>query len=251
MPQPPAFTPTNILEELLMRAAAEPEVRPSFYQALLAEELIVITAPKEDTPAGEVTVEAGTEIQLQVLHDGKIPVFTSKERIFDGENVPEPLSFLRLRGFDLFNMIQGADCALNPFSVVGKLLPAGEIADLLAGKLFEGGPAAPEGQMLIGPPAEYPAALADALRAYCAEQPFIEAAYLAELRLENSPEPPRLLLAFHTEQSDPAFLQELGPIIQGTLQGDHQFVDMMLLDPSSDEPLNQYFAQVEPVYQRA
>ncbi|OUJ72273.1 enhanced serine sensitivity protein SseB C-terminal domain-containing protein [Hymenobacter crusticola] len=252
MPQPPAFQPTNILEELLMRAATEPQVRPGFYQALLQEEVIVITAPKEGVPAGEVTVEAGSEIQLQVLHDGKIPVFTSKDRIFDGENVPEPLSYLRLRGFDLFNMVQGADCALNPFSVVGKLLPAAEIADLLSGNLFQGAGAPPEGaQMLIGPPAEEPTALIEALRAYCAEHPFIEVAHLAELRLENSEEPPRLLLAFQTETNDPAFLQELGPVIQGNLSSTHQFVDMMLIDPSSDEPLNQYFQQVEPTYQRA
>ncbi|WP_324678475.1 enhanced serine sensitivity protein SseB C-terminal domain-containing protein [Hymenobacter sp. GOD-10R] len=251
MPQPPAFQPTNVLEELLMRAATEPQVRPGFYQALLQEEVIVITAPQEGVPAGEVTVEAGSEIQLQVLHDGKIPVFTSKDRIFDGENVPEPLTYLRLRGFDLFNMVQGADCALNPFSVVGKLLPAAEIADLMSGNLFQGA-GAPDGtQMLIGPPAEEPTALIEALRAYCAEHSFIEIAHLAELRLENSQEPPRLLLAFQTEQNDPAFLQELGPVIQGTLSSTHQFVDMMLIDPNSDEPLNQYFQQVEPLYQRA
>jgi len=252
MPQPPAFQPTNILEELLMRAASEPQVRPAFYQALLQEEVIVITAPKGGVPAGEVTVEAGSEIQLQVLHDGKIPVFSSKDRIFDGENVPEPLSYLRLRGFDLFNMVQGADCALNPFSVVGKLLPAAEIVDLLSGRLFQEAGGAPEGsQMLIGPPAEEPTALTEALRGFCEERAFVEKAYLAELRLENSQEPPRLLLAFLTDENDPAFLQELGPVIQGNLSSTHQFVDMMLIDPNANEPLNQYFEQVEPLYQRS
>lgn len=249
MPDLPVFEPTNILEELLLRAANEPEIRPPFYQALLGEEVLLITAPKEGDPLGEVTVEAGTEIQLQMLHDGKIPVFTSQQRIYDNGSVEGEISFLRMRGADFFQMVQGADCALNPFSAVGKLLPADELADLLAGKLTGTGDPDQGPQVMVGQPAEQPVALIEALGAHAATQPFIQAIYLAQLQMQDSPEPPRLLLAFLADTPDPAFLQELAPVMQDKLEG-QQFVDLMLINPTSDEPLNHYFQQIEPIYRR-
>jgi hypothetical protein len=70
------------------------------------------------------------------------------------------------------------------------------------------------------------------------------------MQMQQNPEERRLLLAFHTDQQDPAFLQELGPVIQNNI-GEAQFVDLMLIDPTSEEPLIQYLLQTEPVYQRA
>ncbi|UOG73031.1 enhanced serine sensitivity protein SseB [Hymenobacter tibetensis] len=244
------FPPSNILEELLMRAANEPNIRPAFYQALLHEELLAVTLPKEGDAGGEVPLTPGMEIQLQVLNDGKIPVFSAVERIFEGGIAPEGVSFIRVRGQDLLQMIQATDCVLNPFSPAGKLLTSQEMQELLASDLIHP-PTDPASQVpvQIGAPAEPPTVLLDALREYCATRPFIEKAYLAELRVENSPEPPRILLAFQSDEQNAEFLQELGPVIEGRLEG-YQFVDMMVLDPNADEPLNQYFNQQEPFFQR-
>lgn len=242
------YPPANILEELLMRATHEANLRPAFYQALVNEELLAVMLPKEGEPGGEVALEPGTEVQLQVLNDGKIPLFSSIDRIFDGGVSPEGISYFRVRGHDLLQMVQSTDCVLNPFSPAGKLLTSQEIQELLANVSAEAA-AAPNVPVQLGPPATEPTELLEALREFNAAQPAIEVAYLAEMRLENSPEPPRLLLAFLTDDQDPAFLQELGPIIQGRLEG-YQFVDMMIINPASDEPLNQYFAQQEPYYHR-
>lgn len=247
------YQPSNVLEELLMRAAHEPALRPAFYQALVNEELFAVTPPNPDNPSsGELQLTPGMEIQLQVLHDGKIPLFSSVERIHEGGVAPADVTYIRVRGFDLLQMVQAADCVLNPFSPAGKLLASQEIQDLLAGNLFP--PAdGPGGQVPVqlAPPADEPTELLEALRAFATNKPFIAQAYLAEMRLENSDEPPRLLLAFRVpDNQDPAFLQELGPIIEGRLQG-YQFVDMMLLMPSgAQEPLNQYFDQQTPYYQK-
>ncbi|QNE39670.1 hypothetical protein F1C16_08945 [Hymenobacter sp. NBH84] len=251
MPPMPDFEPTNVLEELLMRAAAEPSARPIFYRALLQEEVVVVLHPKEGLEPGEVTPTEGMEIQLQVLNDGKIPVFTSLERVSDGAVEQETISYLRLRGIDLFQMVQGADCALNPFSPVGKLLPAAELADLLAGNLtnIPGEGEGQEMQVMLGPPHESTAGLAEAVRTYCATNPDIEAAYLAQMQIQGSPEPPRLLLAFHSTAANPDFLQEFGPTLQEHLTNQPQ-LDMMLIDPASGEPINQYFLQSEPIYQK-
>jgi hypothetical protein len=252
--QPPIpnfpFPPSNILEELLMRAVNEPNVRPAFYQALLHEPLMAVTLPKEGDEGGEVEITPGMEIQLQVLNDGKIPLFSAPERIFEGGMPAESVSFIRVRGLDLLQMVQATDCVLNPFSPAGKLLTSQEIQELLASDLTtppaEGADQVP---VQLGPPAEAPTALLEGLNEFCASRPFVEKAYLAEMRIENSPELPRLLLAFQTDEQQAEFLQELGPVIEGKIEG-YQFVDMMVLNPTSEEPINQYFEQQEPFYQR-
>jgi len=248
------YQPTNVLEELLMRAVHEPNLRPAFYQALLHEELFAVTLPREGETGGEITVTPGMEIQLQVLHDGKIPLFSSTERIFEGGVTADTVGYIRVRGLDLLQMVQATDCVLNPFSPAGKLLTSQEIQELLTSDLVNLPEAPAEGDQIpvqLTQPAEEPTALLGSLREFCAGKEFLEKAYLAEMRVENSVEPPRLLLAFQADTPDqnPEFLQELGPILEGRIEG-YQFVDMMLLNPAGQEPLNEYFRQQEPYYQR-
>jgi hypothetical protein len=152
-------------------------------------------------------------------------------------------------------MVQATDCVLNPFSPAGKLLTSQEIQELLASDLVNLPEAPPEGGQIpvqLAQPAEEPTALLDSLREFCAGKEFLEMAYLAEMRMENSVEPPRLLLAFQaaTPDQNPEFLQELGPILEGRIEG-YQVVDMMLLNPAGQEPLNEYFRQQVPYYQRS
>jgi hypothetical protein len=248
LPSMPHFEPNNVLEQLLLNAATMPEFRPGFYQALLNEEVLVVTIPKEGEPMGEVTPVEGMEIQLQVLNDGKIPVFTSKERIFEADTEEGSLPFMRLRGLDFFQMVQGADCALNPFSTVGKLLPANEIAELLNSDLAQ----APAGnmQVMLGPATEEHAPLIEALRGFALSKPQVETAHVAMVHFQDGTSPSRLLLAFYTDDNDPSFLEEMGPMVQGNIK-ESDLVDVMVLDKNSDEPLNQYFLQAEPVYKRA
>ncbi|MCB2410927.1 enhanced serine sensitivity protein SseB C-terminal domain-containing protein [Hymenobacter lucidus] len=247
LPSMPHFEPLNVLEQLLFNAATMPEFRPGFYQALLNEEVFVVTIPKEGEPTGEVTPVEGMEIQLQVLNDGKIPVFTSKERVFEGETEENSLPFMRLRGLDFFQMTQGADCALNPFSSIGKLLPATEIAELLSSNLAQ--PAPGNVQVMLGPPTEEHTPLIEAVRGFALSKPQVEVAHVAMVHFQDNTSPSRLLLAFYTDDNDPAFLEEMGPVIQGNIK-DNDLVDVMVLDKTSEEPLNQYFLQAEPVYKR-
>ncbi|MCB2379510.1 enhanced serine sensitivity protein SseB C-terminal domain-containing protein [Hymenobacter sp. BT635] len=244
----PHFEPNNVLEQLLFNAATMPEFRPGFYQALLNEEVFVVTIPKEGQPMGEIAPVEGMEIQLQVLNDGKIPVFTSKERIFEAEGTEDTLPFMRLRGLDFFQMVQGADCALNPFSTVGKMLPANEIAELLNSDLAQ----APAGnvQVMLGAPTEEHSKIVAALREFALSKPQVETAHVAVVHFQDNATPSRLLLAFYTDDNDPAFLEEMGPVMQGNIQ-ENDLVDVMVLDKTSAEPLNQYFLQAEPVYKRA
>jgi hypothetical protein len=129
---------------------------------------------------------------------------------------------------------------------------ANELEDLLAGHLFEA-PAhqiPPDTQVLLGQPAEFPTALAESLTTYAADQPLIRAIYLAQMQLPDSQVPARLLLGFEVEGDDTAFLQEIGAVIQHHLDASHQFVDIVLISPESEEPLSHYFYQNEPIYKR-
>ena len=134
-PEPFPFEPENVLEQLLLLASTDENARPAFYQALLQEEILMILAPMEGINEGEVVLTEGQEIQLQILSDGKLPIFSSVPRLTDGGIENGPVSYVRLPGHAFFSMVQGQDCVLNPFSPAGKLLPKDELAALLAGQL--------------------------------------------------------------------------------------------------------------------
>ena len=247
-PQPLPFQPENVLEQLLLLASTDENARPAFYQALLQEEILMILAPMEGIGPGEVVLSEGQEIQLQVLSDGKLPIFSSPPRLTDGSLDNGPVSYVRLPGHAFFNMVQGQDCVLNPFSPAGKILPKDELAALLNGQLT--GPLSPAGgdaQVMLSQPAEMPQALLDSVTAWAATQPFLQAAFLAQMQLATNPDVPRLLLAFISTQPDPSFMQELGPVLEGKTQA-FQFIDLMLLDPASEEGVNPYFKSIEPFY---
>ena len=248
-PQPMPFEPENVLEQLLLLAATDENARPAFYQALLQEEILMILAPMEGIEPGEVVLSEGQEIQLQVLSDGKLPIFSSPPRLTDGGLDNGPVSYVRLPGHAFFNMVQGQDCVLNPFSPAGKILPKDELAALLNGQLT--GPLSPAGgdaQVMLSQPAEMPQSLVDSVTKWAATQPFLQAAFLAQMQLATNPDVPRLLLAFISTQPDPSFMQELGPVLEGKTQA-FQFIDLMLLDPASEEGVNPYFRTIEPFYQ--
>ena len=249
-PMPFPFEPENVLEQLLLLASTDENARPAFYQALLQEEILMILASMEGVGPGEVVLAEGQEIQLQILSDGKLPIFSSVPRLSDGGVDNGPVSYVRIPGHAFFSMIQGQDCVLNPFSPAGKILPKDELAALLNGQLT--GPHSPAGgdaQVLLSQPAETPQAVTDAVATWAATQPHLEAAYLAQMQVATNPDVPRLLLAFLSSNPDPSFMQELGPVLEGKTNL-YQFVDLMLLNPESTEGVNPYFKTIEPFYKK-
>ena len=253
-PAPPElpFEPQNVLEQLLLLAGTEEQARPAFYQALLQENIIMVLAPDEAHAPGEVQLAEGQQIQLQVLQDGRLPIFTSADRLNDGGLDNSSMSWVWIPGGAFFGMTQGQDCVLNPFSPAGKLLPADELAALLRGELTQQPGGLPgDAQVTLTAPAELPEGLPEALAAFGAEHPTLEAIYLAQMQLVGGPEEQaaRLLLGFVATDQNPDFMQQLGPALEGRT-GPYQHVDLMLLDLTSDEGVNPYFRQpeVQPLY---
>lgn len=251
MPPEPEFPyePQNILEHLLLLAPVDENARPAFYQALLQENILMVLAPAEGIAPGEVQLTEGAQIQLQVLQDGRLPIFSSEARLSDGGMDASTVSWVPIPGQAFFAMTQGQDCVLNPFSVAGKLLPAAEIQALLTGQLSQGNGLPADAQVVLNAP-ELPEGLAESLAEFGASNADILSIYVAQMQLAgDDSQPPRLLLGFDTISHDPEFMQQLGPALEGRT-GDFQHVDLMLLDLTSEEGVNPYFQQpeVQPVY---
>ena len=243
------YEPQNVLEHLLLLAPVDENARPAFYQALLQENILMVLAPAEGQATGEVQLAEGQEIQLQVLQDGRLPIFSSAARLSDGNMDVSTISWVPIPGQAFFAMTQGQDCVLNPFSAAGKLLPAAEIEALLAGQFSQQGGLPADAQVVLNAP-ELPEGLAESLADFGAANADILAIYVAQMQLAgNEAQPPRLLLGFDTISHDPEFMQQLGPALEGRT-GNFQHVDLMLLDLTSDEGVNPYFQQpeVQPVY---
>ncbi|AIZ64110.1 hypothetical protein PK28_11120 [Hymenobacter sp. DG25B] len=254
MPPMPTFEPNNALEAALLQAAQDPNSRALFYRELLRQNLVVLPAFEEENPAtGLIIPEPGMQIQLQVLNDGKLPVFSSLDRVYENGAVSGDVAYMLISGLDYFRMVQGAECVLNPFSPFGKLLTVPELEDLLAGNLSgadeEEDSSLADKRVSLDQPAERPEALIHAVRIFGASHPAIESVYLAQLTVEDNPAPPRLLLGFIIDNEDTSLFPEMGPILQGHLQQD-QTIDLMLINPSAEDPLANYFRGTEPIYQR-
>ena len=246
------YEPQNVLEQLLLLAGSEEQARPAFYQALMQENIIMVLAPEDGLAPGEVQLAEGQQIQLQVLQDGRLPIFSSPDRLNDGGLDHSNMSWVWIPGHAFFSMTTGQEAVLNPFSPAGKLLPKEELEALLRGELTQQAGLPPDAQVTLSAPAELPEGLAEGLAEFGAAHPTIEAIYLAQMQLVGAPqqEEARLLLGFVSTNQNPDFMQDLGPALEGRT-GPFQHVDLMLLDMTSDEGVNPYFRQpeVQPLYQ--
>lgn len=141
------------LEQLLEKASTEAAYRPEFYKRLLDEALVVITIDShiED---GERNLEEHSPVNIATFEDGKMPLFTSSDRIFDKGVVTEEVQILQLRGQSLFEMARGASFVLNPYSNFGKEILPDEVERMLDGTIFSDGghtvTMQEEAQVLIG-----------------------------------------------------------------------------------------------------
>ena len=165
------FEPENDIERLLVRASAEPAVRPGFARALMDAQIFVVLVPEGGPIApdadGKATIPEGTTLTMPSATRGEeklIPFFTAPSRArtwFAGDHIVAPDQTRHL-----FGRYSDAPFVLNPGSDYGKDFTPAEVKRMLAGR-FDHGPqtitnAAPE-QVLLAHPKEIPNALNAAL----------------------------------------------------------------------------------------
>ena len=238
----------NQLEAVLKKAAAEPAFRPEFYKRLVSDNLVVLTA-RSELPDGTQTLKENSQVSLVTFQDGKIPVFTSTNRIFDKDIVKEQVPYLQLNGQDLFQMARGATFILNPYSDYGKELPPHEIESILDGSIFSGNhkkiTIQQETQVQIGQPAKYPTEMVNSLKTLFATKRSVKKAYLGWIFDPASGEPPHYMIGLDATDIQNT-IQEAGFTAQQFLS-EGEMVNFMQIDDSGVS--NYLVKQTRPFYE--
>lgn len=239
------------LETLVQKAATEPAYRAEFYKRLLADELVVITE-KSGLPEGNHTLEQDTKVNIVSYADGKIPVFTSTERIFDKGVVKEQVEYMQMKGENLFRLAKGATFLLNPYSDYGKELLPDEVEKMLSGNILNVNAKTitiqKETKVQIGQPTKYPTDIINSLKVLFADKPNIKAAYLGWIYNPDSGEPPHYIFGLDADGDIQSVTQEAGFTAQQFL-GKDELVDFILVD--NKPGVSSYFLKsVEPFYKR-
>jgi hypothetical protein len=128
--------PENELEQCLMRAANDTNAQKEFYQRLLWSPLYLLTNGHSPSEEGSQILEENTTVGFITFDDGKIPVFTSTNRMFDKGIITKAVPYVSMMGQDLFGVAIGATFILNPYSICGKELVPTEIENLLNGTIY-------------------------------------------------------------------------------------------------------------------
>ena len=238
------------LEELLQKAAKEPAFRADFYKRLVSDKLVVITEGS-NIPHGEQVLKESTKVNLVSYPDGKIPVFTSEERIFDKGVIKEKIQFLEMAGKDLFALAKGATFLLNPYSDYGKELLPNEIEQILNGTILTSNSKVIEVQkptkVQVGQPAKYPTEIVNSLQKLFVERTNVNAAYVAWIYDTSSGQPPHYIFAIDGNGDLQSVMNEAGFTAQQIL-GKNEIIDFMRIDNTGG--INNYFLKQQPFYKR-
>lgn len=239
------------LETLVQKAVTEPAYRAEFYKRLLSDDLVVLTE-KSGLPEGNRILEQNTKVNIVSYADGKIPVFTSTERIFDKGIVKEQVEYMQMKGENLFGLAKGATFLLNPYSDYGKELLPNEVERMLSGNILTDTAKTitiqKETNVQIGQPAKYPTDIVNSLKVLFANKPNVKAAYLGWIYNPDSGEPPHYIFGLETDGDIHSVTQEAGFTAKQFLSKD-EFVDFIKVDNKSG--ISSYFLKsVEPFYKR-
>jgi hypothetical protein len=244
------FYPENRLEALLMQAAIDPGIRPEFYKELLIADLFVLIVPG-NRPHGNYIAQEGETLSIKGIDvEGRklIPVFTSERRLREYIQVQDNLA--KLNGRVLLSMIaqQNKGIVLNPASGYGKEFTLQEVVSLVDGSMFQPKQQilTNETKVLIAMPKEYPTKAVNALVSYFQGKPEVKKAYVAQIHMPDSGEPPHLIFAVQAEGDFRSIASDLGVVLENVL-GTGEFADLIQIGQGN---LDDYFKTQEPFFQR-
>lgn len=212
-------------ETLLQKAATNPAYQVEFIKRILTENLVIITKSTSETE-GLFRLEKGMRINVFTLKDGRVPIFTSPNRIFDKGIITKEVNYLQANAEDIFGFLKGATLILNPYSEYGKEFNPDEVERLLNGTYFEATKIVVEKghQVQIGQPANYPTEVVKRLIKLFSTKPDVIAAYLGWIHDPTTTDPPHYIFAINTIGEWRTISDEAGLIAQGVL-GTREIID--------------------------
>lgn len=243
------FREKDTLAAILKKAVKNIDFRPDFYKTLLESGVYVLVFC-EGMEAGEQVIKEDEEINIIKMKNGKIPFFSSKEKIFDNDIIKEGVTYISLRGRDFFKITKGETLILNPYSKSSKEFLSEEIEDILSGSM-PGMDIQPlviknHSEIIIGLPAERPKEMIESIKSYCEKIPEIESVYLALFQIPEKNAKPHTLIAVEAEGNFHEIFGDLEQVIKPYLNpGD--ILDMTPLKGSSFES---YFTTIDPIYRK-
>lgn len=239
------------LEELLMNAATDPSYRVEFYKQLLRSDLIVLT---QDSEIGEgvQTLQEDTSLKILSLPDGRIPVFTSTDRVFDKKVIEEQVQYVAMKGADLLAVVKGATLLLNPYSDYGKELLPDEIDGLLDGTIFSSGGqtivTSKPTEVLLGQPAKVPHEMLNSLQSVLTRRPEVSVGYLGWIDMPGDNNvPPHYIVGIEAGEYTRELVEEVGSTANQFL-GPNEFIDIIEL--KENDGVSDYLRGTEPFYRR-
>lgn len=128
--------PENELEKALEGAFNKTSSRNVFFQKLLWAELFVISDGSYEDEMKNATDKDSVPVRFWAHDSGHIPIFTSYNRVYDGDIHKEEVPTLQFKTQELFAFTKGHKFVLNPYSKIVKELTANEIDSLLDGTLY-------------------------------------------------------------------------------------------------------------------
>lgn len=129
--------PENELERTLMQASSDLSAQKRFYQKLLWNELVIPTPVDPFIKEDDKESDEDITVRFPTFDDGKIPIFTSVNRMYDKGIVKEKETCVAMKGQDLFEIAKGYTFILNPYSNYSKELIPQEIEDLMNGTIYD------------------------------------------------------------------------------------------------------------------
>lgn len=243
------FIPQNRLEELLVLSCENLVYRPQFYRKLIDSSIYVLPAPSSvDAESGKLKTP---NIRLQMIKlsgQAFLPMFTSLKRI--QESVAAPVKYLQIPCKTLFEITQGTDLFLNPYSEYGKQVLPEEAKGLVDGSYFFQLAEEKFNDIFLSQPLEAPAQLIDSLTKIFQEMPEVKSAYLAQCLNHDRDNLPGLLIAIEAS-GDWEKLAAMAAHACAGLSQDFDFVDFYPLKQGHPQALEEYFYQkVKPFFRR-
>ena len=233
------------LDHALLRAAAEPAYRPEFFRQLLSATVYVLGTAGAD----------GREPRIQRWRkkDGSvvIPFFSSLAALGEAQGeTAEP--YLDLPARRLFEATRGTALVLNPASRAGKEFHPEEIAAILetgVNHRTAERAVATSTEVLLGQPATMPEALIAALRKFFAEQPAVQAAYLALMHDPSAGQRPNLVVGVAVEGAFDQLVRQAGAVAADTAPAGEAVDFIQVVE--GETGLSEYLrTKVAPFYER-